>query len=363
LSCDRSHAGKWAIQKGFRVRLPATTRFAALVLAQILFSPSTSRADERVQIDRNLTEARVVLRLAALHAAQKPIKPSEWEELLEGEPYRLLRDREASMHAPFTDAEFQAFVLSPALASEEKALSGRLDEWEKADLARSAQRVLAYLPATAQIHAKVFVVVKPRTNSFVYRAEGDPAIFLSLKTGVSEAKFENTVAHEMHHIGLDSIENRDPKGSPGVQKALEWIGAFGEGFAMLAAAGDTATHPHAHSAPADRARWDADIGKFPANLAAVDRFLLDLASDRLGAKEAEEQGAAFYGDQGPWYTVGYTMAVTIENRFGRGALIECMEHPERLIGNYNEAAALATPPLPAFTPDLVRRLSEEWPAP
>jgi hypothetical protein len=41
-----------------------------------------------------------------------------------------------------------------------------------------------------------------------------------------------------------------------------WLGAFGEGFAVLAAAGGPAVHPHATGTAEDRARWDEDVANF-----------------------------------------------------------------------------------------------------
>ena len=81
-----------------------------------------------------------------------------------------------------------------------------LDAWQRADLVASARRVLAYLPDQAHIRAKVFPVIKPVTNSFVFESTTDPTIFLYLDPEESAAKFENTVAHELHHIGYSSIE-------------------------------------------------------------------------------------------------------------------------------------------------------------
>ena len=55
--------------------------------------------------------------------------------------------------------------------------------------------------------------------------------------------------------------------------------------------------------------------------------------------EINEKAASFFGEQGPWYTVGYKMAVIVEKRYGRAALIECMIDPRELLAGYNAAAA------------------------
>ena len=49
--------------------------------------------------------------------------------------------------------------------------------------------------------------------------------------------------------------------------------------------------------------------------------------------------SSFFGAQGPWYTIGYKMAVTVEKRFGRPALIETMLDPRCLLVLYNHAAS------------------------
>ena len=41
---------------------------------------------------------------------------------------------------------------------------------------------------------------------------------------------------------------------------------------------------------------------------------------------------------GPWYTVGWKMAVIIEKIYGRARLIECMCDHRKLLSTYNEAA-------------------------
>ena len=78
-------------------------------------------------------------------------------------------------------------------------------------------------------------MIKPRENSFVF--EGD-AIFKYLEDEPLEP-FQETVAHEMHHIGYGTAcDSSDAESLPAPKKALrKWLGAFGEGFAVLAASG------------------------------------------------------------------------------------------------------------------------------
>ena len=90
--------------------------------------------------------------------------------------------------------------------------------------------MLKYLPGEATIHVKVFPVIKLRPNNFVSDTESDPAIFLAVNPKTSQQKFENTVSHEMHHIGLASTdklyERKVASLPPGAQKAALLDGSF-----------------------------------------------------------------------------------------------------------------------------------------
>jgi len=301
-------------------------------------------AADRVQLRFDTSEAEAVLAILAKHKANQPVADADWQRLFSTEPYVRLKKREAGMHRDFSDADFQKFVLSDDLAGRAPALEKTLAEWKQADLSQAAARALAYLPSDAVIHAKVFPVIKPKTNSFVFEVSSDPTIFLYLDPGLNRAQFENTVAHELHHIGYASIDARVEAKlkdmPPDAHAAVEWAGAFGEGFAMLAAAGGPDVHPHAVSKPEDRARWDHDMANFNQDLKTVEKFLLDVAQGRL--KTEEERGkvaSTFFGVQGPWYTVGWKMSVLIEKHYGRAKLIECMTDPRELLVTYNQAAA------------------------
>jgi hypothetical protein len=186
-------------------------------------------------------------------------------------------------------------------------------------------------------------MIKPQTNSFVWDTQSNPAIFLYLDPKVPAARFANTVAHELHHIGFASIANATDSLLRGLSErarlAATWMGALGEGFAMLAAAGSENVHPHAVSDDSTRARWDREVATFNQQVDTLSRFFSDVLSGRLSNPDSVRAAASkFYGVQGPWYTVGWKMAVTIERRFGREELIRCMSDPGRLLAKYNAAA-------------------------
>jgi hypothetical protein len=300
-------------------------------------------SSDRIQLKFSTDEAEAVLAILDKRAAGTAVTDSDWQRLFATEPYIRLQKREAAMHRDFNDDDFKTFVLSPGLAEKASVLRKTLDAWEHADLAASARRALAYLPEQAVIKAKVFAEIKPKTNSFVFDTTTDPAIFLYLDPEESAAKFENTVAHELHHIGYSSIaglaEAKQTNLPPKVKSAVDWMGAFGEGFAMLAAAGGPDVDPHAASSPAEHERWDHDLANFNPDLAGLQRFFLDIIDGKLSTQESSAKASTFFGDaQGPWYTVGYKMSVIVEKRFGRKVLIECMLDPRELLARYNRAA-------------------------
>ncbi len=318
-------------------------RWRVACLASLLAYGASATADERVQLALDTTEAEAVLSILARRSAGEGVVASDWDRLFGSEPYRRLKRREAGLKRDFDDAEFRQFVLSDELRERAAALESTLAAWRRADLDAATRRILDYLPAQARIRAKVFPVIKPRTNSFVFELQIDPTVFLYLDPALDAEQFENTVAHELHHIGLASVSGEADavlRGlPPRARQAAEWMGAFGEGIAMLAAAGGPDVHPHAHSPLEDRARWDRDVARFDRDLQEVEAFFLDVIEGRLSGEDAiRDKASAFFGVQGPWYTVGWKMAVVVERRYGRATLVDCMLDPRRLLATYNRAA-------------------------
>ena len=325
-------------------------------------SVDPSRVNVRLVTD----EADAVLAILAKRKANQALTPEDWQRLFSSEGYTRLKQRETSMQRSFTDDEFKSFILSDKLSANAPALAETLKQWKQVKVDSAAQRSLAYLPKEAHIQAKIYPVIKPRENSFVFEVNNDPAIFLYLDPAKTKEQFENTLAHELHHIGYGSscpvkqVADEIAKQPKNIQDLINWIGAFGEGFAMLAAAGGPEIHPHEYSKPEDRARWDRDMSNFNDDLKKVEKFFLDILGNKLSEEERQKAGMSFFGIQGPWYTVGWKMSVLIEKTYGRARLIECICDQRKLLSTYNQAATRynrkARKPFPRWSADLINAL-------
>lgn len=289
-------------------------------------------------------EPEAVLSILDKRRAGQKVSESDWLRLFESEGYVRLKRRELGMKRSFEDEDFKTFVLSDALLERAPQLAETLARWRQANMDNAARLALAYLPKGARISAKIYPEIKPRENSFVYDIGTDPAIFLYLDPKKTKEQFENNVAHEMHHIGYGTAcptketSNEISHLPKNTQTVLNWLQAFGEGFAMLAAAGGPDVNPHATSPAEERARWDKDVENFNEDLKRVEQFFLDVLGNRLTGGDVETKASTFYGIQGPWYTVGWKMATVIEKTYGRKRLVACMCDVRQLIPTYNRAA-------------------------
>ena len=322
------------------VRTAFTLIFLLFLLAASVAAKPKNRLNVRIVTD----EAEAVLNLLAKRGEGQAITDEDWKRVFESEGYVRLKKREQSMSRPFEDAPFREFVMSDDLLKRRAALAETLVRWKSIDPASAGNKALAYLPRDASITAKIYPVIKPRDNSFVFEVKTDPAIFLYLDPAVDADKFENTLAHELHHIGVGGgcpdpdIKAKREKLPEGVRDALKWTGAFGEGLAMLAAAGAPNIHPHVVSDAKERAEWDASMLNFDADLKKVEAFLINVAEGKLKGDEQNKAGFEFFGVQGPWYTVGWKMASVIETVYGRERLVESFCDESRLLKTYNSAA-------------------------
>jgi len=126
--------------------------------------------------------------------------------------------------------------------------------------------------------------------------------------------------------------------------------------------GSPDVHPHATSPQKERDQWDADLANFPTDVDRLSRFFGSLLDGSLSGAAAAQEGAAFYGVQGPWYTVGWRMAAVIEHRLGKARLIGVLGDPVSIFRTWNEAAdahlrATGTD-LPRWPPSLIQRMGQ-----
>ncbi len=195
-----------------------------------------------------------------------------------------------------------------------------------------------------------------------------PAIFLYLDPDLPAAKFGNTVAHELHHVGVGSMCPADPdsKLPRGLRDALAWMGGFAEGRAVLAAAGGPGVHPHAASGAAERAVWERSAGLASAerDVRRMEEFFLELLDGGLPEEEQNRRGMALVVSdgvpQGPFYTVGWLMAAAVDRRLGRERLVVSLCDPRMFLVDYQRAARAenrsAPEPLPLWSDELLRRI-------
>ena len=340
-----------------------STFYAALFVLVTAFASPASGANSSLGVSIDPSEAQATLVILTKLQRGSVVPPSDWGALFATRGYLRLKQREAQFKHPFTDDDFKAFVTSPKLVAQAQTLTETLQRWMSADLTQVAQRSFAYLPLGATIHATVYPLIKPRTNSFVYQLDSDPAVMLYLNPAVTTDQFANTVSHELFHVG--DAQNCPPPAVAAQEKALnekqkavlEWLGAFGEGSAVLAAAGGPDVHPHWEDPQADRDVWDKAMSGFDGDFQALQQFFTDVSDGKLSGDAIAPKGFTFFGAvQGPWYTVGYKMNVTIEHTLGRPKLIEALCDKREYLATYNTAAAIVNkqgnPPLPLWSSDL-----------
>jgi hypothetical protein len=347
-----------------------TTRIlAGVIVAATLACTASAQPPERIHLRVDASEAEAVLAILDKRARHEDVTAAQWQGLFSTTPYRRLKQRETSMRRPFTDEEFMQFVAT--LDARRAPLRQTLRQWQAADLKAVAQRPLGYLPPQASIRADVYPLIKPQSNSFVFEPATAPAIFLFLDPSKSRAEFENTVAYEAHHIGLASLaaayEEKIRSLPESARQAARWMVAFGEGMAVLAAAGSPEVAPLADFPERDRVLWDLEAERFAANLDELNQFFLDTIHGDLRNDAVAHEGRIFFGYRGPWYTVGYRMAVTIERELGRPALIATLADPREFLARYNESAvsenAKSGGHLPLFSAEILKAVSTSSSAP
>lgn len=241
----------------------------------------------------------------------------------------------AEQEAAFSELDFRTFLLSAEERGKAPQLRATLERWKQASMEHAAGLAFAYLPTRSTIHATICPVIKPLENSFVFETKSNPAIFLYIDPQQSPAKFTNTVAHELHHIGFGTacpppgVEARWKTSPPPIRELHRWVGG------MLAAAGG----PKADPQPSHPEEWAQELRDFDKEFAEQNAFFLQILEGKMTDGEAiSGKMSSYFGNQGLWYGVGWKMTATIENTLGRERVIEVMCSQDGLLATYNEAA-------------------------
>jgi len=342
----------------------------SLLAAFFLCSCATQqRTAAAISVSFETDEAVAVLKILDKRANREPITPGDWADLFKTEGYVRLKEREHAMGRKFEEDIFRDCVMSDELLSRRAMLHETLTDWANMDVTQAAQLALRYLPANARIAATVYPVIKPATNSFVYDIQRDPAIFVYVET-LPRDTLEAIVAHELHHVGYASSCGQSatvasaPLPAP-LQDLQQWLSAFGEGIATVAAAGGPTFQPRLK--PDALAEWHRQANHLRENFDAAQAFLQSVARGELTDEAQQQKGMQLFGIVGPWYTVGWHMAEVIEQEMGRDAVIHAFCDQRTLLGTYNDAAsrraARTGETLPLWETGLVRVFeSRETPA-
>jgi len=327
----------------FRTRLILSILLFVIGCAPSIQLGASADLGARLQVKLVDDEAMSALAILEQEFAARPVDERQWQRLFSAEGYLRLKQRENYMKRTFTDADFRGFIQSDTLIRRTPALRLAVAGFEKVDASTAARQALSYLPSGARIVARLYPEIKPHTNSFVFSQDSIPGIFVYVDPARTPAEFQNTLTHELHHIGLNSVCRSEPDTSlrEPLRTLVYRMGGFGEGFAMLAAAGSPDSNAHYESDSASRDQWDRDVANHEANLRLLETFFLNVVEGRVTSPDSVNALAGqFYGAQGPWYTVGWKMAVTIEKVFGRSSLLAVMCDPPALLRRYNEAVAV-----------------------
>ena len=356
-------------------RCSALRGFAfACVLSVALGVPSASLAQEPVErIDVRVVsdEAEAALAILEKRAAGEIVDEADWVALYATEGFRRLEERARAFDGEVDREAFRAWLVSDSVVSKAAAYREAIEWWKALDPEAPAGVAFAYLPEDAVLRAKLYPSIKPQTNSFVFELDTDPAIFFHVDPDEDRAKIANTLAHELHHVGTAGIPDCEPSGvdalAEGARTAIDWLGGFHEGLAVLAAAGGPDVHPHAGREADGYVVWERDVARVNADIVEMDAFFLDVAEGRLTGDAIRERGFSFIVrdgvPQGSFYTVGWKMAAVVEKAEGRETVIASVCDPRVLLTAWNRVARAHPRPdgegLPTWSPELMQALGAE----
>jgi hypothetical protein len=343
---------------------------AAGFLAAVALPAWAQTSPSPLDLSLEPDQARAVLAVLTARAGGDTVPDSLWARLHAAEGYRRAMERERGMNELFgldrgiNDASFREWVLSDASLEQLEARRDALAAWEAIDLEWAGARALAYLPPGTRLRATIYPIIREQKNSFVWEAgSDDPAIFMYVHPGKTAADLQHILAHELHHIGVAGVcTEAGASATPEAAQVLRWLSGFGEGLAVLAAAGgpDGPTHPH--DPPEVRDSWVARLDSLEQDMSELEGFFSEILGGRLSGDEIGRRGLTFLSrpgsPQAAFYTVGWHMAATVERVLGRGAVIASVCDPLRLLLDYQEVATKTPHEMPIWSVPFIQRIRQ-----
>lgn len=331
--------------------LQALALLAGLALGPALAQGPADAGAGVVELKLQPDEAEAALAILDLRARGLEVPESAWARLFASEGYRRMMARERFMDEQlgidrgYSDEGHRTFFSTDTvLLGRLDALHEALDVWKQVDIARAGRRALAYLPAGTRIHGTIYPLLRNATNSFVFELGSDnPAIFMYMEPGKTAVSLENTLAHEFHHVGTGAgCPSRPEPKNERVAAFQSWLTGLGEGIAMLAAAGSPDADPEAGAPEELRRAWAIRQDSVVTDLVALTGFFRAILSGEIQGGALNRAGFDFINregfPQGPFYTLGWFMAATVERELGRSAVVASVCSPGRLLVSYNRAA-------------------------
>ncbi len=351
-----------------RFRLAPVSWLWIVAVSSIAIAQGPS-SDAALEVKIDSTQAEATLGLLAARARGESVPASSWDRVFESEGYKRVLARELALDERlgidrgYSNESFLEWALSDAALEGLVERQRTLAAWADIDLDEAARRARAYLPEGTRLKATAYPIVRKQTNSFVWDLHHDPAIFLSVGADVGVGELMLTLAHELHHVGFAGgcPEQSDEEAGEGVTAARRWLSGFGEGLAVLAAAGGPEGEIHAPGQGDLGAAWRERIENLESDMRALEAFLIDVADGRTVGEEAQKRGMAFVSaedvPQGAFYSIGWFMAVAVERHLGREAVVAAVCDHGRLLTDYQRVArGRADSALPSWSDRLLQVL-------
>ncbi|RLE58923.1 MAG: hypothetical protein DRJ32_05540 [Thermoprotei archaeon] len=189
---------------------------------------------------------------------------------------------------------------------------------------QACNRVMGYLPGSAEIEAKVYVLIGGSDAYGVNLLDTSAIIMNSTHFLNNIDKFTAVLAHELHHKALwrsrEVYWRLDRIGLPRIKYVYDIISeVIGEGVASIVAA------PYVMFE-----KYNLIKDNIRREYEAVEEGIINIY-ENFSEEKAERIFSQLYSNIGPIYMVGIDMALKIEKHQGRESLIESLDDPTAYI--------------------------------